>query len=193
MNRFSPSPTDTIENPVKHGNMITCWQQGRRVLMHSSEVAKLMRKQSSSPSLPDFSSSSWPDSIRPSMTPSDKSQRSMDYRASHRQAALTRGPMQPGNDEESRADDKKKTASYNLSPPPIRSRNRALAKAEGWQMLAKEMVRASGHPPRCHNARCRRSKKCEGGSNACYLREFEAVDVAMQRHVLSAIKRAAAS
>ena len=191
MNRLSPPITDTLENPAKRGqsrlalgpfaskNMVTCWQQGRRVLMHSSEVAKMMRKESSSSSLP--------------MKRCDGSKPCMDYRVSHRQTALTRGPMQPGNDEGREADDKKKTASFDLTPPPIRPRGRSLAQNESWQKLAKEIARAANHPPHCHKKQCRRSKKCEGGNDACYLREFETVDVLMQRHVLPAIKRGAAA
>ncbi|MBX3548282.1 MAG: hypothetical protein KF748_03935 [Xanthobacteraceae bacterium] len=168
--------------------MVTCWQNGRRVLMHSSEVAKMMKEQKQSPSS--------------SMRHFDESKPCMDYRVSHRQSARedTRGPMRPGNDEKGVAlvarepmqagDDEAKKAcaaskSFDLTPPPLRPRSRTLAGHEIWQKLAKEMARVAGHPKRCHKSSCRRAKQCAGGQDACYLREFETVDVAMQRFLQS--------
>lgn len=70
---------------------------------------------------------------------------------------------------------------FDLTPPPLLPRSRRIAQNEGWQWLAKEMARIAGHPPHCRKPACRRSKKCEGGRGACYLREFDTVDVTMQR------------
>jgi hypothetical protein len=83
---------------------------------------------------------------------------------------------------------------FDFTPPPLAPRSRALAESNIWQKLAKEMARVAGHPARCHKPACRRAKQCTGGADACYLREFDAVDVAMQRFLQSHVRelRAAA-
>lgn len=101
------------------------------------------------------------------------------------------GRVKPGNEEAGVArNNAESRASFDLTPPLIVARGLSLAETEGWQMLAKKLVHAAGHPPRCHKRRCRRSGECGGGKDACYIREFEAIDVAMQRYVLPAILRA---
>lgn len=201
MKRFSPSAIDTFENPVKRGqsrlalgpfaskNMITCWQNGRRVLMHSSEVAKMMKKPTSSCA----------GLTRASMMPRNAFNLSMDCNrtrvcASAENSMPRSGKPGPGvkrsNDEE-KMTGSISNATFGLTPLPILPRNRSLAQNESWQLLAKEMARLAGQPQHCHKPACRRAKRCAGGVDACYLREFVAVDVAMQRDVLPAIRRAA--
>ncbi|MCW5675742.1 MAG: hypothetical protein KIT15_14280 [Xanthobacteraceae bacterium] len=150
---------DTLSNSVKHGHMVSCWQNGRRVLMHSSEVARMMKKEASS---------------KP--TPSCRASTPLSVGTSERVDARD----QRGHDENERA---KQT--YDLTPPPLVPRSHTLAGHEIWQKLAKEMVRVVGHPKHCHKSSCRRAKQCAGGQDACYLREFETVDVVMQRFLQS--------
>lgn len=159
MKRFSCSPNDTLSSPVKHGHMVSCWQNGRRVLMHSSEVARMMKKGAS-----------------PKPILSCRASTPLSVAISERVDARDK-----------RAHDGNETAkqTYDLTPPPLVPRSRTLAGHEIWQKLAKEMARVAGHPPRCHKPSCRRAKQCSGGADACYLREFDAVDVAMQRFLQS--------
>lgn len=145
---------DSLENPLRRGHMIATWQNGRRVLMHSSEVAKLMRKEKQ----PDSSGAA----SSPSSSPS----------------------TQPGADESGKAVDRK----YDLTPPPIAPRSRSVANNENWQLLAKLLMNACGAPRHCRKPACRRSHRCEGGRGACYLREFETVDVVIRRDLLPALK-----
>jgi hypothetical protein len=192
MNRFSPSLTDTLENPVKHGHMITCWQNGRRVLMHSSEVAKKMKREvpkstSSCPASQVGSSRLGQSSSPMSGKPDIGCRASTPLNAATPKGVDARDKRE--HDEEKRTGASLKP-SFDLTPSPIRPRSRSLAQNEGWQQLAKEMARVAKHPPRCHKRHCRRTKKCEGGKDASYFREFDAFDVVMQQHVLPAIRRA---
>lgn len=159
MKRFSSSPNDTLSNPVEQGHMVSCWQNGRRVLMHSSEVARMMKK-----GVPSKPTSSCHASTPSSAAPPQGADACDKW----------------GHDGNERA---KQT--FDLTPPPLVPRSRTLAGHEIWQKLAKEMARVAGHPPRCHKPACRRAKQCTGGADACYLREFDAVDVAMQRFLQS--------
>ena len=84
-----------------------------------------------------------------------------------------------------------RTLPKSMKPPRIVARNPSLAASEGWQLLAKAIVRAAGHPQRCHQSGCRRARVCIGGNDACYVREFAFVDVFMQRHVLPRLKAGA--
>lgn len=170
---------NTLSNPVEHGFMITCWQQGRRMLMHSSEVAKMMKGARRAGAVRA-------DPVEQGESREPDNGQSQAVRAT-RSRAVALDPSLPTEKAEREAVAK---PAYDLSPPPFRPRSRRLAENETWQLLAKEMVRLAGHPPRCHKAACRRAKKCAGGSDACYLREFDTVDVVMQRDVLPAIKRA---
>jgi hypothetical protein len=80
-------------------------------------------------------------------------------------------------------------AAHGLAPPQFVPRSRTLAESEMWQFVVKRVIERSGHPPRCHQAACRRSRKCMGGKDACYLRDFEFVDVFLQECVLSKLKK----
>lgn len=167
MKRFSPAPVDTLQNPVKSGFMMTCWQNGARVMMHSSEVAKLMKKkerveQEARSSLSEESPASA--SARPGASRVD---------------ARNKGACE---------DKEKAKFSSDLTPPPIVPRARKLAENASWQFLAKEMLRVAGHPKHCHKPACRRAKRCIGGKDACYLREFETVDLVMQERVLAPLR-----
>lgn len=170
MNRLSPSRSGTPENPralkpSAANDMIACWQNGRRVLMHSSEVARMMKKDAapSPSSLPGSGAAPGACSMRSDHQ--SEPQHCSDERVEHAH----------------RASDKQAAKSFALEPPPIVPRRRALAQSAGWQMLAKRMVERAKHPPRCHKPACRRGKQCVGGEDACYLRAFAAVDVEMQR------------
>jgi hypothetical protein len=79
-------------------------------------------------------------------------------------------------------------AAHGLAPPQSRPR-RYLADNEMWQFIVKRVIERSGHPPRCHQAACRRSRKYMGGKDACYLRDFEFVDVFLQECVLPKLKK----
>lgn len=171
--------TDTLENPVKHGHMITCWQDGRRVLMHSSEVARMMKKEAQNPS---------PGSRRDRAVRANDAARGEGGERQGRERdegpgagvalhpVASRSPSPRAQGEGNR---------YDLTPPQLVPRSRRLAGHEVWQKLAKEMARMAGHPKRCHKSSCRRAKQCAGGVDACYLREFETVDVVMQRFLQS--------
>lgn len=192
MKRFSSSPNDTLSSPVERGHMVSCWQNGRRVLMHSSEVARMMKKGTQNPS---------PRARRTCAVRANKAERGEGGERQSREpdegraqiAPLTRSlrdhPLPVTNGErgerDGHAEAVKAIASHDLTPPPLVPRSRTLAGHEIWQKLAKEMARVAGHPPRCHKPSCRRAKQCTGGADACYLREFDAVDVAMQRFLQS--------
>jgi hypothetical protein len=163
MNRLKPGHDEKArsgksQNSAGHGYMVACWQNGCRVLMHSSEVARLMKKE------PDLSSPG------------------AQAGSSRREQSNLPISDKPGIGSTSA------TLAHNLAPPPIVPRRPALAENASWQMLAKEIVRAGGHPRHCHKRRCRRSGKCEGGDGACYLRDFETVDIVMQRDVLPGLR-----
>ena len=64
---------------------------------------------------------------------------------------------------------------------PLLPRPRSIAENPSWQLLAKVLAGQAGYPQHCHRRICRRSGKCAGGSDACYLREFEIMDVTINR------------
>jgi hypothetical protein len=195
----------TPENPVKRRDLIVCWQNGRSVLLPASEVARLMTKET--PAKPsstrvDSSISSLPGRTGPresavsrgetrqSMRPQRDPNLTMDHRVNPRVSLSARPRTWPGDDGEGGAGGRQNTASHGLTPPYI-PRNRSLARNEIWQLLAKRLADHTKHWRSCHAPRCRRAHQCMGGSNACFLREFEAVDEFFQRHLLPHIKRQA--
>jgi hypothetical protein len=161
----------TLENPANQGFMVSCWQNGRRVLMHSSEVAKLMKKDSGAPRANATPS---PRASAPAKTRSER-QFAAENGGALRLSPAAKSPSHVVSDE-----GKLPAPGFDLSPPPIVPRSRSLAQSEIWQTLAKRMMEKTGQPPRCHKSSCRRRKRCIGGRNACYLRAFAAVDVVMQ-------------
>jgi hypothetical protein len=50
-------------------------------------------------------------------------------------------------------------AAHGLAPPQFVPRSRTLAESEAWQFIVKRVIEHNGHPPRCHQAACRRSRK----------------------------------
>jgi hypothetical protein len=168
----------TAENPVKRRDMIPCWQNGRYMLLPASEVARLMKggNPSSSPGSAACASRREGDE-RHSRAPQEPGASVAPY------AAASRSPAPREREEGS---------DYGLAAPPYIPRNRSLARNEIWQLLAKRLADHTKHWRSCHAPRCRRAHQCMGGSNACFLREFEAVDEFFQRHLMPHIRREAA-
>lgn len=171
--------SDTLLNPAARGHMVTCWQNGRRVLMHSSEVARMMKKVAQNPS---------PGSRRVGAVRANDAARGEGGERQGRERDEGPGAGVAPHPIASRSPSSRERGEgnrYDLTPPQLVPRSRTLAGHEVWQKLAKEMARVAGHPKRCHKSSCRRAKQCAGGQDACYLREFETVDVVMQRFLQS--------